>query len=80
MGLQNTIVIKYTKTDTVWYHTWNKIRKYKWIYLQNWNLIDIENKLWLTKGKQVGEGKIRSVGLMIHTATYKIDKKQWLTI
>ena len=51
-------------------YMWNVKKRYKWTYLQNRNrLIDIENKLMVTKGESWGggEGKIRNLGL---TYTY----------
>ena len=38
-------------------YMWNLNKRYKWTYLQNRNrLIDIENKLMVTKGEGRGKG------------------------
>jgi len=58
-------------------YMWNLKNWYKWTYLQKSNrLIDIENKLWLPKGKG-GEGdKLGVWDTREHTTIYKIDNQQ----
>ena len=52
------------------YHSCVVSKKWhKWIYLKNTNrLTDLENKLWLPKGK--GRGEDKEAGVNIYTVLY----------
>ena len=56
-------------------YKWNLKKWYKWIYLQN-RLIDIENKLWLPKGKGEEGDKLGIWDTCKYPTIYKIDNQQ----
>ena len=54
--------VRLRKANAIWYHLYVESKEwYKWTYLQNRNrLIEIENKLMVTKGKGRGN-KLRGL-------------------
>ena len=75
----------YTKWRGRQYHMVSlicRIKKiYKWTHLQN-GLTDLENKLMVTYGKDLGE-RWNRMGVLdwhVHTATFKTENQQGLTV
>ena len=80
MELETLILseVRKRKTNTTWYHLYMESKIWnKWIYLQNRNkLMDMENRVVVTKGEGEGVGWTESLGLV--DANYCIwSDKQW---
>ena len=58
-----------------------KKKRYKWTFLQSRNrLIDVENKLMVTKEETLEGGINDEFGINIYTILYKIDNQQGPTV
>ena len=55
-------------------YMWNLKKWYKWTYLQDRNrVIDVENKLMVTKGERESRDKLGDWDWHVHTTIYKTD-------
>ena len=88
MDLQMIILSEVSQTEKDKYHMISLIcgihffKWYKWTYLQNRNrLIDIKNKLMVTKGETLGgRDKSGAWDKYPHTTICNIDNQQVLTV